>query len=87
LAERFEQRYPIYIISRRRGYSPDDALGLTQGFFLHLLEKCALVGVDRLKGKVRSFLPASFRNHVSNQFDRARRLKRGGDKEFLREFG
>jgi hypothetical protein len=25
---------------------------LTQGFFLHLLEKCALVGVDRLKGKV-----------------------------------
>ena len=26
---------------------------------------------------------ASFQNHLSDQFDRARRLKRGGDKEFV----
>src|ERR1700751_1216416 len=76
--------YPLYMFARRRGHSPDDAQDLTQGFFLHLLEHRALAGVDRLKGKFRSFLLASFQNHLSDQFDRARRLKRGGDKEFGR---
>ena len=50
---------------------------------LHLLEHRALAGVDRLKGKFRSFLLASFQNHLSDQLDRARRLKRGGGKEFV----
>jgi RNA polymerase sigma factor (sigma-70 family) len=75
--------YPLYLFARRRGYSPEDAQDLTQGFFLHLLEHRALAGVDRLKGKFRSFLLASFQNHLSDQADRARRLKRGGDKEFV----
>jgi len=56
---------------------------LTQGFFLHLLEQRALAAVDRLKGKFRSFLLASFQNHLSDQFDRARRLKRGGNRQFV----
>jgi hypothetical protein len=42
-----------------------------------------LASVDRLKGKFRSFLLASFQDHLSDQIDRARRLKRGGDKEFV----
>ena len=75
--------YPLYVFARRRGHSPDDAQDLTQGFFLHLLEQQALAGVDRLKGKFRSFLLASFQNHLSDQVDSARRLKRGGDKEFV----
>src|SRR6478736_8809597 len=76
--------YPLYIFARRRGHSPEDAQDLTQGFFLHLLERRAFTGVDRLKGKFRSFLFASFLNHLSDQIDRTRRLKRGGDKEFVR---
>jgi RNA polymerase sigma factor (sigma-70 family) len=76
--------YPLYIFARRRGHSPEDAQDLTQGFFLHLLERRALTGVDRLKGKFRSFLLASFQNHLSDVGDRARRYKRGGDKEFVR---
>jgi hypothetical protein len=48
-----------------------------------LVEHRALTGVDRLKGKFRSFLLASFQNHLSDAGDRARRLKRGGDKEFV----
>jgi RNA polymerase sigma-70 factor (ECF subfamily) len=72
------------MFARRRGHSPDDAQDLTQGFFLHLVERQALSGVDRLKGKFRSFLLASFQNHLSDQFDRSRRLKRGGNKEFVR---
>jgi RNA polymerase sigma factor (sigma-70 family) len=75
--------YPLYIFARRRGYAPDDAQDLTQSFFLHLLEHRALAGVDRLKGKFRSFLLASFQNHLSDQADHARRIKRGGGKEFV----
>src|SRR5580704_7955305 len=74
--------YPLYIFARRRGYSPDDAQDLTQGFLLHVVEHRAFMGVDRLQGKFRSFLLASFQNHLSDVGDRARRLKRGGDKEF-----
>ena len=75
--------YPLYIFARRHGHSPEDAQDLTQGFYLHLLERKALTGVDRLKGKFRSFLLASFQNHLSDVGDRARRYKRGGDKEFV----
>jgi RNA polymerase sigma factor (sigma-70 family) len=75
--------YPLYIFARRRGHSPDDAKDLTQGFFLHVVEHRALTGVDRLKGRFRSFLLASFQNHLSDAGDHARRLKRGGDKEFV----
>ena len=75
--------YPLYMFARRRGHSPDDAQDLTQGFFLHLLEQRSLAGVDRLKGKFRSFLLASFQNHLSDPFDRAHRLKREGGKEFV----
>jgi RNA polymerase sigma factor (sigma-70 family) len=75
--------YPLYMFARRRGHSPDDAEDLTQGFFLHLLEHRSLAGVDRLKGKFRSFLLASFQKHLCDQFDHAHRLKRGGGKEFI----
>ena len=75
--------YPLYIFARRRGHSPDDAQDLTQGFFLHLLEHRALTSVDRLKGKFRSFLLASFQNYLSVEAYRARCLKRGDNREFV----
>jgi RNA polymerase sigma factor (sigma-70 family) len=75
--------YPLYIFARRRGYSPSDSEDLTQGFFLHLLADRALAGVDPLKGKFRSFLLACFQNHISDAVDWARRVKRGGGKEFV----
>ena len=59
--------YPLYTFARRRGHSPDDAQDLTQSFFLHVVERRAFTGVDRLKGKFRSFLLASFQNHLSDQ--------------------
>jgi hypothetical protein len=52
-------------------------------FFSPHGEHRAFKGVDRLKGKFRSFLLASFQNHLSDAADRARRLKRGGDKNFV----
>src|SRR6201987_3957251 len=87
-AVRFGRVVPALLVyalhfARRRGFSPDDAQDLTQGFFLHVVEHRARTGVDRLKGKFRSFLLASFQNHLSDAGDHARRLKRGGDKEFV----
>src|SRR5580700_4380899 len=75
--------YPLYAFARRRGHSPHDSQDLTQGFFLHLLEHRALSGVDRLKGKFRSFLQACFQNYLSAESRRAHRLKRGGQCKFV----
>src|ERR1700693_1367234 len=75
--------YPLYVFARLSGRSPGDAQDLIQGFFLHLLEHRAPTGVDRLKGKFRSFLLASLQNYLSDELDRARCLKRGGAEEFV----
>jgi RNA polymerase sigma factor (sigma-70 family) len=75
--------YPIYSFVRRRGASPEDAQDLTQGFFLHLLAHKALSQVSPLKGKFRSFLLASLQNYLSDEADRARCLKRGGNIEII----
>jgi RNA polymerase sigma factor (sigma-70 family) len=75
--------YPLYAFARRRGHSPDDSEDLTQGFFLHLLEHRSLTHVDRLKGKFRSFLRASFQNYISVESHRALCLKRGGAQRFV----
>ena len=75
--------YPLYAFARRRGRSPHDAQDLTQGFFMHLLEHRALTHVDRLKGRFRSFLLASFQNYLANELQRARSLKRGGSNQFI----
>jgi RNA polymerase sigma factor (sigma-70 family) len=75
--------YPLYAFARRRGYQAHDAQDMTQGFFLHLLERGALKEVHPVKGKFRSFLLASFQNYLASEASRARTLKRGGAKEFV----
>jgi DNA-directed RNA polymerase specialized sigma24 family protein len=75
--------YPLYGYVRRRGYSPEEAQDLTQGFFLHLLEHETLGRADRQKGKFRSFLLGSLQNYLSNEAERARCLKRGGGVELI----
>ena len=37
--------YPLYLFARQSGHNPDDAMDLIQGFFLHLLEHQAPMGV------------------------------------------
>jgi DNA-directed RNA polymerase specialized sigma24 family protein len=75
--------FSLYAFARRRGRSPDDAQDLTQGFFVDMLERRALIEVDQLKGRFRSFLLASFQNYLSVEAQRARCLKRGGASEFV----
>ena len=63
---------------RRRGYSAEDAQDLTQEFFARLLEKKWLGDVDPVKGRFRSFLLASLKHFLANEWDKARAQKRGG---------
>jgi RNA polymerase sigma factor (sigma-70 family) len=75
--------YPLYAFARRSGVSPHDAADLTQTFFSLLFEKSRLKGVDPAKGKFRSFLLASFKNFLHNEWDKERAQKRGGGQELL----
>lgn len=70
--------HPIYAFVRRRGYSAEDAQDLTQEFFARLLEKNWLGDVDPVKGRFRSFLLASVKHFLANEWHRARAQKRGG---------
>ncbi len=69
---------PIYAFVRREGHRPEDAQDLTQEFFARLLEKNYLQAVDRSKGRFRSFLLASLKHFLANEWDKARAHKRGG---------
>jgi RNA polymerase sigma-70 factor (ECF subfamily) len=70
--------YPLYAYVRRRGYDSHEAEDLTQEFFARLLAKNNLADVKREKGKFRSFLLASLKHFLANQWDRAQAKKRGG---------
>jgi DNA-directed RNA polymerase specialized sigma24 family protein len=74
---------PVYSFIRRRGYSPADAQDLTQSFFAFFLRTKAYAHVDRLHGKFRSFLLVSVKNFLSDNWDRHRAVKRGGNFEFV----
>jgi len=69
---------PIYAFIRRQGHNPHDAQDLTQEFFARLLEKNYLAGANRAKGRFRSFLLASLKHFLANEWDKAKAQKRGG---------
>jgi len=74
---------PIYSFVRRRGYSPADAQDLTQSFFAFFLRTKAYARTDRLHGKFRSFLLASVKNFLADNWDRNQAICRGGGYQFL----
>jgi RNA polymerase sigma factor (sigma-70 family) len=72
--------YPIYAYIRRRGSNFHEAEDLTQGFFEHLLEGELLKNVKQDKRKFRSFLLTALNHFLSNEWDKRRSLKRGGQR-------
>jgi RNA polymerase sigma-70 factor (ECF subfamily) len=70
--------YPLYAFVRRKGYGPDEAQDLTQGFFTRLLERQYLRDYQRERGRFRTFLLGSVQHFLSNERDWARAEKRGG---------
>jgi RNA polymerase sigma-70 factor (ECF subfamily) len=75
--------YPLYAYVRRCGHEAREAEDLTQEFFARLLAKNYLADVQREKGKFRSFLLASLKHFLANEWDRARAQKRGGQHTHL----
>ena len=74
---------PIYSFIRRRGYAPSDAEDLTQSFFAYFLRTKAYSRTDRLHGKFRSFLLASVKNFLADNWDREQAIRRGGGYRFV----
>src|SRR5262249_40365910 len=74
---------PIYAYLRRRGYPAPEAEDLTQSFFVRLLEKNYLRDARRERGKFRSFLLASLKHFLANEWDREKARKRGGKYQFI----
>lgn len=72
--------HPLYAYVRRRGYTPEDAQDLTQGFFAHLLARNAVATVHPDKGRFRSFLLASLNHFLSDEWDKTRAQKRDAGK-------
>jgi RNA polymerase sigma-70 factor (ECF subfamily) len=73
----------LYSYLRSDGYNPEDAQDLTQGFFLRLLRTDSLVAVSPVKGRFRTFLLASMKHFLSDERDRARAQKRGGNQAVI----
>ncbi len=71
--------FPLYAYVRRRGRTKEDAEDLVQAFFADLLARRDFAKTDGERGKFRAFLLASLKNFLANEWDKSRRLKRGGN--------
>jgi len=70
--------YPLYTYARRQGYNSADGQDLTQQFFAVFLEKNYFSVAHPDRGRFRSFLLASFKHFLANEYNRNRAAKRGG---------
>jgi RNA polymerase sigma factor (sigma-70 family) len=70
---------PLHAFVRRQGLPAEEAKDLTQGFFARLLEKNDLSVATPGRGRFRSWLLASVKHYLANEWDRERAKKRGGD--------
>lgn len=75
--------YPLYVYTRRRGYDVEEAKDLTQEFFLRLIERKSLGDVEESRGRFRYFLLAALKHFLSDEWDKANALKRGGGITFI----
>lgn len=75
--------FPLYVYVRRRGFSPEDAEDLTQGYFAALIEKGYLAQADRDRGRLRSFLLTTLKHFLADEWSRANALKRGHGKQII----
>ena len=70
--------YPLYAFVRRKGHNPEDAADLTQAFFAKLLGADFTEGLDRGKGRFRSYLLTGMNHFLINHWQNGQRQKRGG---------
>ena len=70
--------YPLYAYVRRQGHDFADAQDLTQEFFARLLERKDLRFADQKRGRFRTFLLTAIKHFLINEWNKAKRQKRGG---------
>src|SRR5215831_14293118 len=58
--------HPVYTFIRGKGFSEEEARDHTQEFFTRVIEKHYLAGLDRSKGRFRSYLLASVSHFLCN---------------------
>lgn len=75
--------FPLYAFVRRYGHSPEDAQDLTQEFFARFLGKNYFARADRRRGKFRTFLLASLKHFLTEEWRRGSRQKRGGGQALI----
>ena len=75
--------YPLYSFVRRQGHGAAESEDLTQSFFASLLARNGFQGLDRARGRFRTFLLAAMRNHLSNVRVHEHAQKRGGGQELV----
>jgi DNA-directed RNA polymerase specialized sigma24 family protein len=75
--------YPLYAFARRQSLGIEDAQDATQGFFARLIEKESLGAADRERGRLRTFLLASFKYFLADARDRQQTWRRGGRTEIV----
>lgn len=73
---------PTIVFLIRTGWSESEAREVAHDFFARLLEGHSLQQVER-RGKFRSYLLGALKHFISNNIQRERRLKRGGDAEMV----
>lgn len=69
---------PVHRTIQRRGYDAETAADLTQAFFLRLLERGHLQGVEAPRGRLRAYLRTSVRHFLIGEHERASAARRGG---------
>jgi RNA polymerase sigma-70 factor (ECF subfamily) len=68
---------PVEAFIRRYRSGHDDARDLTHAFFARLLEGTGLAGIERTRGRFRSYLLGAVKHFLADQRDRALAEKRG----------
>lgn len=74
---------PLYVFARHSGLSSEDAEDAVQGFCEDLIRMESLKSASSAHGRLRSFLLASFQNHLRTLHRDAHRQKRGGGIELI----
>jgi len=74
---------PVFTFIRRQGAGELDAEDLTQGFFARLLQGQTFAGLERERGKFRTYLLGAVRHYMSDEWRRTQTQKRGGGQQFI----
>jgi len=74
---------PLYVYVRGTGRSREEAEDLTQEFFARLLASNTVARADPARGRFRSFLLASLKHFLANEWEKARAQKRGGGAQVI----